>query len=114
VGSNPIVRFNIPDDATAGTTDTSGAFRLVRSGSTLSGYYLDDGAWVLLKSAQTTTIDTSYVLLTGASPEVSARQFVRVAFDNFRINSGQLNCPIDGRLPDWQLADNAPDDEDDA
>jgi Tol biopolymer transport system component len=96
--------FNIPDDATASTTDTSGAFRLVRSGSTLSGYYLHDGAWTLLKSASTTTIDTSYILLAGTYPPAFSRQFVRVAFDNFRIKIGQLNCPIDGRLPDWQPA----------
>jgi dipeptidyl aminopeptidase/acylaminoacyl peptidase len=104
-GGNPNLYatfFNIPDDGFAPTTDTSGAFRLVRSGSTLSGYYLHDGAWVLLKSTQSTTIDTSYILLAATNPTDFSHQFVRVAFDNFRINSGQLNCPIDGRIPDWQ------------
>src|SRR5206468_2740506 len=43
--------FNVPDDVFASTSDTSGAIRLVRSGATLSGYYLHNGQWVLIKSA---------------------------------------------------------------
>ena len=98
--------FNIPDDVFTPTSDTTGTIRLVRTGGTLSGYYLHTGVWVLLKSTPTSTIDTSYELLSGSDTFAYTNQFARIAFDNFRINSGQLDCPLDGNVPDWGVSPN--------
>src|SRR6266849_3175779 len=77
--------------AQAATTDTTGTIRLVRSGSTSSGYYKGPTNWLSVGSGSVPTTPTgiSLELETGdpAAPAVSG------FFDNFKVNAGMISCP---------------------
>lgn len=71
------------------TTHTSGGLRLVRSGSTLSGYFMSETGWVLVGSGVTTTSPTRFNLDVGTA-DPSASGGIRITFDNFRVNAGTV------------------------
>jgi len=71
-------------------SDTSGKLRLVRVGSTVSGYYWNGAQFVLLASSPTTTVDTGFAL-DFSSPLITSPTNVKVAFDNFKVNSGTVS-----------------------
>lgn len=82
VGS-PFVRFD----------DPVGSFRLVRKGGTVTAFYRRAGEWVpvdVVKSAQT-RFWVGLSIYTNTTQ--FSKQYVRVAFDNFRVNRGRLSCP---------------------
>lgn len=78
------------------TDDMSGKLRLVRLGSTLTGYYFSLGSWVIVASGWVTTGDVSF------SPTAWSHDYAfmdnndLLAFDNFVVNSGLLIC--EGRI----------------
>jgi uncharacterized repeat protein (TIGR01451 family) len=102
-----IVRVSTPSDSvyallldpsgvpafSASTTDQSGSLRLVRSGSTLSGYYRQGDAWVLLGSGATSENPDSARLNIDSSSETPGAPPGRIAFDNFKVNAGNVVCP---------------------
>ncbi len=75
------------------TSDLSGALRLARSGGIISGYYLSNGNWTLLYSGSTTLQDATFGLSAWSHDAFFADQNVRIAFDNFQVNAGELVCP---------------------
>ena len=87
------------------TTDLAGSFRLVRAGNTLDAYYRSvGGPWVLLLSAPANLGDAVVGLALQAIADQWAHQTARVAYDNFRLNSGTLSCPTwwADKAPNWQ------------
>ena len=71
-------------------SDSSGKMRLVRTGSTISGYYWNGSQFILLGSSPTTTIDTR-IVLDFASPSTTSPPNVKIAFDNFMVNKGTVS-----------------------
>ena len=70
---------------------SSGALRLVRSGSTLLAYYRSGGAFVQVGTASTGTGPTRFALNGGLfRTNALAAAF---AFDNFKVNVGTSICP---------------------
>lgn len=96
----------IPSESTSQpTSDLTGTLRLRREGSTAVVSYLNGATWVPVASGPTTT--SSATITIGASSFMGrfAHQEVKIAWDNFRINSGTLSCPDlswDDDTPDWQ------------
>jgi hypothetical protein len=74
------------------TNDTSGQFRLVRTGSTISGFFRTGNTWTFLGSETVSTRPTRINLDLGSNGTF-APGGVSVAFDNFTVNSGALSCP---------------------
>ena len=81
------------------TDDLTGGLRLVRSGADAVGYYRDAGTgeWVAIENTQigplVTSGDATVSLwaLPGTARVITEQ--VRVAFDNFRVNQGEFDCP---------------------
>jgi Tol biopolymer transport system component len=83
----------IPQDfSSVPTTDSAGTLRLQREGDTAVTSYWNGVDWIPLASGPTST-DTATIAL-GASSFMNrfAHQEVKVAWDNFRINSGTIFC----------------------
>ncbi len=81
------------------TSDTSGKLRLVRSGSTITGYYYSSNNWVTIHSSSATTDDVNFYLVAWSDNDDFTDQDVKVAFDNFTVNQGQLICPETSTTP---------------
>ena len=78
------------------TSDNSGKLRIVRSGSTITGYYYNsksDG-WIPIHSTtQEVPADISIKIGGWTERNLFANRQVKIAFDNFVVNHGQLlNC----------------------
>lgn len=75
------------------TNDTDGKLRLVRTGTTFTGYYFDNiaGDWVLLQSLQgdaASSRDVTFKIRAWGHDYSFGDELVKVAFDNFVINKG--------------------------
>jgi hypothetical protein len=83
------------------TTDRSGSFRLVRSGGVLTASYLSSGVWIPLLAS--TSSGTAVVGFQLADYNFFTGEAASAAFDNFRVESGELTCPSWWRDagPDW-------------
>lgn len=66
----------------AATTDTNGAFRIVREGSTISGYYRDAASWTRLGTSNMGWTGPATVMLAGGYDYPESRD-LSVSFDNF-------------------------------
>jgi len=76
------------------TTDMSGSMRLVRMNGTMSAYVRSPGSdWSLLFTAPDVTGTTVYGMGLSAQASSFGHQDGTVAYDNFRLNSGELSCP---------------------
>jgi hypothetical protein len=76
------------------TTDMSGSMRLVRTNGTMSAYVRSPGSdWSLLLTAPDVTGTTVYGMGLSAQAWSFGHQDGTVAYDNFRLNSGELFCP---------------------
>jgi len=75
----------------------SGSLRLVRSGSTATAYYMDSrlNGWVALGSLPVDSREAQVSLVAWSHDAVFADQPVKVAFDNFVLNAGELLLPVD-------------------
>jgi uncharacterized repeat protein (TIGR01451 family) len=73
------------------TSDSTGSLRLTRTGSTLSGYYLNGSTWALVGSGSVPTGNTRINLDLGTNDP--AAPAVKAAFDNFKVNAGSVVCP---------------------
>lgn len=77
----------------ATTEQVSGSMRLVRSGGRFRGYWLYEGVWVPIRSAPANTTPVTFGVALMSFGGQFAHQPVRVAFDNFRLTSGEVSCP---------------------
>ncbi len=80
------------------TNDTDGRIRLVRTGTTFEGYYFDDIAddWVLLQSLPGDAMssrDVTCKIRAWGHDYSFGNKLVKVAFDNFVINKGEVIYP---------------------
>lgn len=71
-----------------GTSDTTGALRLVRTGGMQAGYRYDNG-WVLICSDSASTSDVRLQISAFTAYQFSGWA-VLMAFDDFVVNSGEL------------------------
>jgi hypothetical protein len=74
------------------TNDTAGQFRLVRTGSTISGFFRTGSNWTFLGSETGATSATRFNLDLGTNGTFAPGGIV-VAFDNFQVNAGSSVCP---------------------
>jgi Domain of unknown function (DUF5050) len=92
--------------ATLDTTDLSGTLRLVRSGTTSTAYVLQGGVWTPILASATTPEDELITLTVYSTEATFGHQAAKVAFDNFKLNSGSFDTTTCGELrnnfPDWQ------------
>ena len=72
--------------------DTSGALRITRTAGTATAYYLSSGNWALLHTGPITTSDVGFGFAIWSHNYAFSHQSVKVSFDNFTLNSGQLAC----------------------
>jgi hypothetical protein len=73
------------------TSGSSGKLRLIRAGSTLSGYASTGSGWTLLGSGTVASSATRINLDVGTSDPGAGG--VVAAFDNFQVNAGTPTCP---------------------
>jgi hypothetical protein len=93
-----------PTFSSVPTSDLSGSLRLTRVGTTITGYYRSGLTWAPVASGTTTLDDATLGLKASSFMDRFAHQAVNIAWDNFRISSGTINCPTwwDDSAPDWQ------------
>jgi hypothetical protein len=84
--------FGIPSGVVA-TTDKAGTLRLVRVGSLWSTYYYSGGKWVIDRQSTGTTDDATISLAAWSDDYRFTHKNVRISFDNFMVNSGQVVWP---------------------
>jgi len=77
----------------ATTEENSGALRLVRSSGQLRGYWRYQDVWVPLRSNAANTNSVVFGFSLRSFNNQFAHQPIKVAFDNFRLNSGVVECP---------------------
>lgn len=80
------------------TNDTEGKLRLVRTGTTFKGYYFDElsNDWVLSQSIQGDVMssrDVTFMVRAWSHDYAFGDELVKVAFDNFVINKGEVLDP---------------------
>ena len=89
------------------TSDQAGTLRLQRQGSTAVVSYLSGTNWVPIASGPTGTTPASITFGASSGMGRFSHQEVKIAWDNFRINSGSISCPSswwEDDSPDWQAA----------
>ena len=89
------------------TNDLAGTLRLQRLGGTAIASYLSSVNWVPIASGPTTTSPASITLGASSGMQRFTHQEVKIAWDNFRINSGTISCAStwwEDDAPDWQAA----------
>jgi hypothetical protein len=92
-----------PVPASALTTHTSGELRLVRTGATLTAFYREGASWEPLLTGPTTTAPTFLNVHLFSNDAIFGDAYVRVAYDDFRIEADSFECPTWWRdtMPDW-------------
>jgi PKD repeat protein len=75
------------------TGDNTGKLRLVRQGSAFTGYYYNGGMWIPVGTGPAPTSDGSYGIASWSHDNIFSDSEVKLAFDNFVMNSGDLICP---------------------
>jgi hypothetical protein len=74
------------------TSDKSGKLRIVRSGSVITGYYYSSSSerWVPIHSAEEVPLDINIKVSGWTDHDLFANRQVKIVFDNFVLNRGQL------------------------
>ncbi len=82
------------------TGDMVGALRLVRSGATQTGYYLDGSTWVPIHTGPAPTADIGIKLATWSGYQFMGWD-VTAAWDDLVINSGEIVGPVATQKDTW-------------
>jgi Tol biopolymer transport system component len=77
----------------ATTEENTGAMRLVRSEGRFRAFWRYQGLWVPIRSAPANTNPVVFGFSLQSFQNRFAHQPVTVAFDNFRLASGEVSCP---------------------
>jgi hypothetical protein len=72
------------------TSDTTGKLRLVRRGSMMTGYYWNGGTWIQMASGSVPSDDSTLTLGIWGNDYTFSDSYTKIAFDNFRVNSGEI------------------------
>lgn len=84
------------------TSDTSGKLRMVRIGSTASGYYWANGGWVLIHSGPVSSSPTVFVPQAWSHDRFFADQRVEMAFDDLYVQGKSiLRAALNDRPDPW-------------
>lgn len=89
------------------TGDPAGTLRLQRQGDTAITSFWSGSAWIPIASGPTITDPATITLGAGSGLDRFVHQEVKVAWDNFRINSGTISCGTpwwEDDSPDWHAA----------
>ena len=73
--------------------DSSGMLRITRSGGIASAYYLSSGNWALVHSGPITPNNVGFAFAAWSHNYAFSHQTVKVALDNFTLNTGRILCP---------------------
>ena len=105
-GLEDYLAYFSPVAASALTSDAMGQLRLARTGSILTASYRSGDFWVPLLDGPTLAVSASVNVNLYSRDEIFGDQFVRVAFDDIRIDAGSFECPTWWRdtMPDWAAA----------
>jgi hypothetical protein len=84
--------------------ESSGTFRFVWVGTALTAYRLTPGGWSALQTTSDLANEVSVHLTVFSNVPQFSHPDVKVAYDNFRVNSGSFSCPSWWRdnAPNWQ------------
>jgi hypothetical protein len=77
----------------ATTEENAGALRLVRAAGRFRAFWRYEGVWVPIRSAPANTNPVNFGFTLVSFHDQFAHQQVKVAFDNFRLASGEVSCP---------------------
>lgn len=102
-GFDDYLAFFNPVPASALTTDVTGRLRLARAGSALTASYASGAGWMQLLTGPTSAAPVGPNVHLYSRNEIFGDRFVRVAYDDFRIDAASFECPTwwrDGG-PDW-------------
>jgi hypothetical protein len=75
------------------TSDLAGSLRITRTGAYATGYYTNGSKWAQVHTGPVVTSDVGIGFAAWSHDRLFSHQTVKVAFDNFTLNSGQLTCP---------------------
>ncbi len=76
-----------------GTQDATGRLRISRVGSTMTGYYRSNGAWVKISTASGPTAPMSYGIAAWTDYNAVVKTDVSVNIKNFTVAPPPSNCP---------------------
>jgi dipeptidyl aminopeptidase/acylaminoacyl peptidase len=84
--------------------ESSGTLRFVRVGTTLTAYRLTSTGWSAIQSTSDLVNEIAMNLNVFSNAPQFSHPDVKVAYDNFRVNSGTFSCPSWWRdnAPNWQ------------
>ena len=84
--------------------ESSGALRFVRVGTTLTAYRLTPTGWSAIQSTSDLANEVAMNLNVFSNAPQFSHPDVKVAYDNFRVNSGTFSCPSwwTDIAPNWQ------------
>ncbi len=77
----------------ATTEENTGSMRLTRADGRFRAFWRYEGVWVPIRSAPANTTPVAFGFSLQSFNNQFAHQPVRVAFDNFRLASGEVSCP---------------------
>ena len=77
----------------ATTEENSGSLRLIRSGGRFRAFWRYEGVWVPIRSGPANSTPVVFGFSLQSFNNQFAHQPVKVAFDNFRLASGDVSCP---------------------
>ena len=103
LGTGVSTHFPGPINTFVSAPELSGSLRFVKAGATLTAYRMVGGGWSALQSTSdaASLVDVNLNVFSNAPP--STHPDVKVAYDNFRVNSGTFSCPSwwSDNFADW-------------
>jgi dipeptidyl aminopeptidase/acylaminoacyl peptidase len=84
--------------------ETAGTLRFIRIGSSLTAYRLTPDGWSAIQSTSELANEVGVNLEVFSTAPQFSHPDVKVAYDNFRVNSGTFSCPSwwYDHAPNWQ------------
>jgi dipeptidyl aminopeptidase/acylaminoacyl peptidase len=104
-GTGISTHFPGPLNTFVSAPELSGTLRFDRVGSTLTAYRLTPAGWSALQSTSDLADEVAVNLnVFSSAPPQFSHPDVKVAYDNFRVNSGTFSCPSwwNDHAPNWQ------------
>jgi hypothetical protein len=92
LGGDVVFAWFPPDVVNSPFADLTGSLRLVQRGGLITGWVRHQGIWMKLLTAPSSHTAATIQLSISSLATDFGHQHVRVAFDNYRINSGRLVC----------------------
>jgi Tol biopolymer transport system component len=103
-GTGVSTNFPGPTNTFVPAPESSGTLRFVHIGPMLTAYRLTPGGWSTIQSTSDPANDAVVVLDVFSNAPQFSHPDVKVAYDNFSVNSGTFSCPSwwTDNAPNWQ------------